>query len=108
MTDLLTIEAHLESNLVGSSQKSKPATGSLGIWTDMQVRMVDVPRKPKIKVFPENREPEIVWILSGETVTEERVLGGQWLQTNGKAGDFYLTAPGPAYEVKSYPQGVQP
>jgi len=74
----------------------------------MQVRMVDVLRKPKIRVFPESKEPEIAWILSGETVTEERVLGGQWLQTIAKAGDFYLTAPGPAYELKSSPLGVQP
>ena len=74
----------------------------------MQVQMFDVAPKPKIKVFPENKEPEIAWILSGETVTEERVLGGEWLQTTARAGDFYLTAPGPAYEVKSSPQGVQP
>ena len=33
---------------------------------------------------------------------------GEWLQTTAKAGDSYLTAPGPAYELKSSPQGVQP
>jgi AraC family transcriptional regulator len=108
MTDRLTIDAHPKSNLVVSPQKSKPGTGSRSVWIDIQVQMVDVARKPKIKVFPENKEPEIAWILSGETITEERVLGGEWLQTTAKAGDFYLTAPGPAYEVKSSPQGVQP
>jgi len=108
MIDGLTIDAHLKSNLVVSPQKSKSGTGSRSVWIDMQVQMFDVAPKPKIKVFPENKEPEIAWILSGETVTEERVLGGEWLQTTARAGDFYLTAPGPAYEVKSSPQGVQP
>jgi AraC family transcriptional regulator len=73
----------------------------------MQVQMVHVGPKPKIKVFPENKEPEIAWIVSGETVVQERVLGEQWLETTAKAGDFYLTAPGPAYEVKSAPREGQ-
>ena len=63
-------------------QKSKRRTdswrpgerGKSSAWVDIQVEVVDVPRTPKVKVFPENREPEIVWLLSGETVTQERVL----------------------------------
>jgi hypothetical protein len=53
------------------------------------VEVVDVPRTPKVKVLPENKEPEIVWLLSGETVTQERVLGGKWLETTAKRGDFF-------------------
>ena len=97
-------------------QKSKRRTdsrrtserGESIAWVDIQVEVFDVPRTPKVKIFPENREPEIVWLLSGETVTQERVLGGRWLETAAKRGDFFLTAPGPAYEVKSAPMGVQP
>jgi AraC family transcriptional regulator len=105
MTDRLTIDAHLKGHRTDPLPSSSE-TGSL--WTALRVETVEVARKPKIKVSPENKEPEIVWVLSGETVVEERVLGGQWLQTTTRAGDFYLTAPGPAYEVKSKPQGVQP
>src|SRR6201981_4246268 len=105
MTDRLTIDAHPKSNPVVSPQKTKPGNGSRSVWIDIQVQMVDVARKPKIKVFPENKEPEIAWILSGETVTEERVLGGQWLQTTAKTGKFFLTAPGPAFGGESEPPG---
>jgi AraC family transcriptional regulator len=105
-----------QNNSVSELQKSKRRTGSRrpgesgksSAWVEIQVEVVDVPRTPKVKVFPENREPEIVWLLSGETVTQERVLGGKWLETTAKRGDFFLTAPGPAYEVKSAPMGVQP
>jgi AraC family transcriptional regulator len=87
-------------------QKSK--RGKSSAWVDIQVEVFIVARTPIVKVFPENREPEIVWILSGETVAQERVLGGKWLETTAKRGDFFLTAPGPAYEVKSAPRGVEP
>jgi AraC family transcriptional regulator len=79
-----------------------------GPWIDLRVRIPKRPRKPTVHIFPESIEPEIVWLLSGESVVEERVLGGRWLTTTAKKGDFYLTAPGPAYEVKSTPIGPRP
>jgi AraC family transcriptional regulator len=87
----------------GSEEESKG-----GPWIDLRVRIPKRRRKPANHLFPESTEPEIVWLLSGESVVEERVLGGHWLKTAAKKGDFYLTAPGPAYEVKSTPIGPSP
>jgi len=50
--------------------------------------------------MPETKEPQIVWILAGEAQFEERELGGRWLKTTIVKGDFFLTAPGPLYEMR--------
>ena len=56
----------------------------------------------------ETKEPQIVWILSGEAQFEEREIGGKWLRTNISKGDFFLTAPGPLYEMRWKATGALP
>ena len=84
MTDRLTIAGHLKSDRVVSPQNSKRGTGSRSVWIDMQVQMVDVARKPKIKVFPENKEPEIAWIL----ISPRSFAGKPVVRLPNTAGNF--------------------
>src|ERR1700688_1604714 len=79
------------------------ATGSA--WTDLQAEIWHLPGISSVRIMSENKDPEIVWILSGAAVVHEREIGGQWLKTPVKKRDFFLTAPGPAYEVKSVVTG---
>src|ERR1700730_1952214 len=87
--------------------RNNDSNRSNGPWTDLRVRLLKPSHEARNQVFPENKEPEIVWVLSGTRIVEEGELGGHWLKTIAKKDDFYLTAPGPAYEVKSTPSGTQ-
>jgi AraC family transcriptional regulator len=69
-------------------------------WRDLQVETFNLAAVEKGRVMSELKEPQIVWILSGEAQFEEREIGGRWLRTNIAKGDFFLTAPGPLYEMR--------
>jgi AraC family transcriptional regulator len=77
------------------------ANGDAGSpWHDLLVEISPLPHSETSRIIPGNRHPEIVQILSGTAVVEEREIGGQWLRTTVKPGDLFLTAPGPSYELK--------
>jgi AraC family transcriptional regulator len=69
-------------------------------WRDLQVETINLPRFEKGRIMPETKEPQIVWILCGAAQFEEREIGGRWLRTDIAKGDFFLTAPGPLYEMR--------
>jgi AraC family transcriptional regulator len=98
----------MTDHLIQTTDRDYEEESKGGPWIDLRVRIPKRTRKPAVYLFPENTEPELVWLLSGEAVVDERELGGHWLRTTAKKGDFYLTAPGPAYEVKSRSIGPIP
>jgi AraC family transcriptional regulator len=50
-------------------------------------------------------EPLLVWVLAGAARVEERVLGGEWVASDVKTGDFFLTNTGEPYEMRWQTQG---
>jgi AraC family transcriptional regulator len=82
---------------------------SLGrAWKDLQVETLNLPAVEKGRIMAETKEPQVVWILAGEALFEEREIGGKWLRTNIAKGDFFLTAPGPLYEMRWKVTGALP
>src|SRR5258708_39433281 len=77
-------------------------------WRDLQVETLNLRAVEKGRVMSETKEPQIVWILSGEAQFEEREIGGKGLRTNISKGDFFLTAPGPLYEMRWKVTGTLP
>ncbi len=69
-------------------------------WKNLLVRIYSEPRIEESVIYPAVAEPRIVRILSGAAVVEERELGGSWLETLVKAGDFFLTGSQSPYEVR--------
>jgi AraC family transcriptional regulator len=69
-------------------------------WKDLQVETINLPAVEKGRIMTEAKEVQIVQILAGEAQFEEREIGGRWLVTNIAKGDFFLTAPGPPYEMR--------
>jgi AraC family transcriptional regulator len=76
------------------------ATSAGRAWKDLQVETLNLPAIEKGRIMSENKEVQVVWILAGEAQFEEREIGGTWLTTNIAKGDFFLTAPGPPYELR--------
>src|SRR4029077_5485062 len=69
-------------------------------WKYLQGEIVYHPAGEKRRIMSAAKEPQIVWIMAGETQFEEREIGGRWLTTHISKGDFFLTAPGPLYEMR--------
>jgi AraC family transcriptional regulator len=69
-------------------------------WKDLQVETVNLPPIEKGRIMTETNEIQIVWILAGQAQFDEREIGGRWLTTNIAKGEFFLTAPGPLYEMR--------
>jgi AraC family transcriptional regulator len=69
-------------------------------WKDLQVETVNLPPIERGRIMSETNEIQIVWILAGQAQFDEREIGGRWLTTNIAKGDFFLTAPGPLYEMR--------
>lgn len=95
--------------IVGKERLRQPERDGAGrAWTELRVEILRSPPVEKGKIMPATKEPEIVWVLSGGAVVEEREVGGQWLRTEVAKGDFFLTAPGPAYELRFETKTTQP
>ena len=77
-------------------------------WKNLLVRIYSEPRVEESVIYPAVAEPRIVRILSGAAVIEERELGGPWLKTHVKAGDFFLTASQSPSEVRWRAIGPEP
>jgi AraC family transcriptional regulator len=69
-------------------------------WKDLQVETVNLPAIQKGTIMSETKEVQVVLILAGAAQFEEREIGGRWLTSNIAKGDFFLTAPGPLYEMR--------
>ncbi|HZC34410.1 MAG TPA: helix-turn-helix domain-containing protein [Chthoniobacterales bacterium] len=68
-------------------------------WKDLLVQIYSAPPEQDTVIVP-IAEPQIVRIISGSVVIEERDLGGRWLTTHAQAGDFFLTASQSPYELR--------
>jgi AraC family transcriptional regulator len=85
----------------GPSSSDRIVMASTGrAWMNLHTELISPQLVEKGRIFPPNEEPQIVGILSGSAVVEERELGGSWQRTETVAGDFFLTAMGPSYEVR--------
>jgi AraC family transcriptional regulator len=51
-------------------------------------------------IVPAVAEPLLVWILKGSATVGERNIGGNWLASDVKAGDFFLTNSDEPYELR--------
>lgn len=75
---------------------------------DIFVQILSRRQQQDSVIIPAVPEPLIVWILSGEAVVEERPLGGQWLASEVKAGDFFLTTAAEPTELRWQAGDAQP
>ena len=102
----LSMQAHAVSEIappekIDRSASYGPIASGIGpAWKDLQVETRELAPSEAGRIMPENGEPQIVWILSGSARFEEREIGGRWLRTDINKGDFFLTAPGPSYELR--------
>jgi AraC family transcriptional regulator len=51
-------------------------------------------------VVPAVAEPQLVWIVSGSALVEEREFGGKWSGRTVTAGEFFLTTTATPYELR--------
>jgi len=101
------VQPNIASELVASSERVERddvsallAVGAGPAWKDLQVETRELAPTETGRIIPENTEPQIVWMLSGSARFDEREIGGNWLRTDIEKGDFFLTAPGPSYELR--------
>ena len=59
-------------------------------------------------VIPAVPEPLLVWIVSGEAMVEERLLGGEWTGNKVFEGDFFLTTASAPTELRWEAAGTSP
>jgi AraC family transcriptional regulator len=59
-------------------------------------------------IVPAVAEPLIVWILKGAATVEERDIGGEWLASDVRAGDFFLTDSDEPYELRWHSHDGKP
>lgn len=59
-------------------------------------------------IIPAVPEPLLVWVVSGAARVEERVLDGEWLASEVRQGDFFLTASPQPCELRWEAQGEEP
>lgn len=79
----LTLEQHIPG------QKIVQSTGEA--WKEAEAQIFCRPVEEEEVLVPAVADPLLVWVLSGEAKIEERELSGQWLQSDAKAGCFFLT-----------------
>lgn len=77
-------------------------------WQDLLVEIRTPPSCQKAMFVPAVPEPQIVWILEGRQLFEEREIGGAWQQSQVTSGDMFLTASSTPYEVRWCVQGEAP
>ncbi len=77
-------------------------------WQDLLVEIRTPPPCQKAILIPAVPEPQIVWILEGSQLFEEREIGGSWQQSQVSSGDMFLTASPSPYEARWCVQGEVP
>ncbi len=84
-----------------ASSKGRP-------WKDLLVQVFLRRPVQESLIIPAVPEPLIVWVLSGSAVVEERELGGEWMASRVRAGDFFLTASPKPCELRWTTEGKEP
>lgn len=79
----MTLEHHIPGRKIVQS------TG--GAWKEAEAQIFSRPSQEEEVLVPAVADPLLVMILSGEAKIEERELTGEWLQSDGKMGSFFLT-----------------
>ncbi len=75
-------------------------------WQDLLVEMHERPGSGGTLFVPAVPEPQIVLLLEGEVILEERELGGEWSQSRVGPGDMFLTTSDSPYEVRWQSDGT--
>lgn len=99
-TSAQSLTRHFPGELV------KQGTGPA--WQDLLVEMHGRPGSGGVLFVPAVPEPQIVLLLEGEVLLEERELGGEWSQVRVKPGDMFLTTSDEPYEVRWENRGTGP
>jgi AraC family transcriptional regulator len=84
-----------------ASSKGRP-------WKDLLVQVFLRRPVQESLIIPAVPEPLIVWVLSGSAVVEERELGGRWMTSHVRAGDFFLTTSPKPCELRWTTEGKEP
>jgi AraC family transcriptional regulator len=69
-------------------------------WKDLLVEIRSPPLYQEAMFVPAVPEPQVVWALQGSQVFEEREPGGEWMRSEVRAGDMFLTASPTPYEAR--------
>jgi AraC family transcriptional regulator len=77
-------------------------------WRDLFVQVHSRNSVQEPFLVPAVAEPLVVWIISGEAVVEERELDGEWVASQVKVGDFFLTRADAPYEMRWRAKGAEP
>jgi AraC family transcriptional regulator len=86
------LESHIAGRLIAGGADPPPQDVIVQIFTRNPVQ--------DSFIVPAVAEPLIVWILRGAARVEERDIGGKWLTSDVKAGDFFLTDSDEPYELR--------
>lgn len=91
-TSAEVLEAHIAGRLIADGGDRSPRDVIVQIFARNAVQ--------ESFIVPAVAEPLIVWIIKGSATVEERDLGGAWLASEVKAGDFFLTDSDEPYELR--------
>ena len=76
---------------------------AIGVGPAWQNLLATVHARPALEygmLVPAVPEPQIVWLLQGKIVLEEREIGGDWKRVEVDPGDLFLTTSPEPYEVR--------
>jgi len=86
------LEAHIAGRLIADGGDRSPKDVIVQIFARNAVQ--------ESFIVPAVAEPLIVWIIQGSATVDERDLGGAWMASEVKAGDFFLTDTDEPYELR--------
>ncbi|OSQ48336.1 helix-turn-helix domain-containing protein [Thalassospira alkalitolerans] len=82
--------------------------GNNAAWKDVYIQIFSHQKVKAPFLVPSVAEPMIVWVINGAATVEERELGGKWMSTDVRVGDFFLTQSPAPYEMRWESHGDQP
>lgn len=91
-TSATGLEAHIRGERLAASDDVAAK--------DVLVQIFTRERIEQSVIVPAVAEPLIVWVLSGAASIEERSPGEDWLASDVKQGDFFLTTSAVPYEMR--------
>ncbi len=77
-------------------------------WNNVLVQLLSHRPLETSLLVPAVAEPLLVWITSGAATIEERELNGEWLSSEVRARDFFLTRSPAPYEMRWTSTGPDP
>ncbi len=84
------------------------AVGRGPAWQDLLVTIHSRDAMEYGMLVPAVPEPQIVWLMQGKIVLEEREIGGPWKRVEVYPGDLFLTTSPEPYEVRWSNAGPAP